>query len=309
MARQHTTLIVFVTSFLLAALLALVALNKASKKLDPQIAAQLVFLKKPLDRFLIFSSGLTGQEQEAFRKDFVTQLTTFYGKPIGWKLALYAATPSTPLLGYTKPLLGQFLEQMILYGSTMHIKHNFATLPLYEVDFFVRVSNEEINQATTPEQFIENIDALYPAFELPDGFVSSFEKLEGPQKGGPSLLPLFNGLARLAVLAEEIPVPGSLTIPEWEKILSALSGEEIITTLEGTIKRSFNKVDLVAAGLLFIQVLKKHNYRAQKGDLISLGNVTGIHQFTGTEQTLVARYDTLIEAGFHGTVTLIMDDI
>ena len=268
------------------------------------VSAQVVALKvlhhMPLDPksdFPIDTAVYTKEQQEDFRREFVGHLSEVFGNPVGWKLALSAADYDNPVLGYTQPAIGQLLDRMIIKGPEARIKNDYAILPFYEVDLFIRVSDDAINDATTPEDIISNIDAVIPAYELPGGFVRSLDELAGPKKDGKGLIPLLNGLARLFVLGDEIPVPGSLSSEQWIERLNNVEGEERVITREKPITRPCKKAPFVTFALTLLSELRVRGHKVHKGDLLGLGFLTGVNKLIGTEREMIATYTNLDPAG------------
>lgn len=250
----------------------------------------------------------TQEEQQTYRQAFVKNQSCALGKPVGWKLALGAASPTNPLLGYTQPVVGQLLSQMLIKGPQARINPNYAVLPIYEVDVFVRVKSAAINHAKTPRELIESLDLVFPAYELAAGYVPTLSDLFGPQRGGPGLLPLLNGAARLAVLGCPIKIPGKRSIEEWVTTLSSLTGTEEITTESETFTRSFNTTtNFVTFALTLVQKVQELGYTLKKGDILSLGNLTGTNLWQASIQEVKATYTNLSPDGQPVTVTVYFD--
>ena len=239
-------------------------------------------------------ANFTATQQEDYRAQFTRNSACALGNPVGWKLALGSATPANPTAGYTTPAIGQLLSKMIICGPNATISNNYAVLPFYEVDLLVRVSNIAINNATTPQQILENIDAVMPAYELAAGFTSSFDELVGPALGGNSLLVLLNGAARLVVTGTPIPVLGSRTIKQWQEILSGnIQGKEVVSTRTTPLVSNFNNADFLLFAQRLINKLNEFGYEAKPGDLLSLGSLTGLTLFTGNETAMSATFTNL----------------
>jgi hypothetical protein len=130
----------------------------------------------PIDPVKDFPEGVasfTARQQEEYREEFTRNIACVLGNPVGWKLALSTASKQTPTLGYTEPIIGQLLNNMIICEANPVVFSNYATLPIHEVDLCFIVSNSAINQATTPQEILANIDAIIPCFELAAGFLVS----------------------------------------------------------------------------------------------------------------------------------------
>ncbi len=264
----------------------------------------------PVNDFPVNVAAFTPEEQEEYRREFTKNISCVFGNPVGWKLAVGAATPSNPILGYTAPVLGRILNGMIFCGAEATIRNNYAVLPIYEVCVYIRVSDAAINQAKTRADIVNNIDAVIPSYELAAGFVPTIQDLLGPDDGGNSLLILLNGAARLNVFTPPIPVPGSRTTAEWISVLSDLNGQEVVTIDNGPpIIRPFNdNVDFLNFALILIQQIHDHGFEVQVGDVLGLGTVTGaltgVNPFEGNETKMVATYTNIDP---NGTVTVTMN--
>lgn len=251
----------------------------------------------PIDPVKDFPENIdsfTDQERADYRTEFTRNLACVLGSPVGWKLALGNASPTNPVLGYTQPAIGQLLDKMIICELAPTVNNKYASLPIVEVDLFVRVKDAAINQATTPEELIAHLESIFPGFELAAGYTSSLTDLAGPELGGNSLIPLLNGAARLAVLGEAIPI-SSQSSTAWVALLSgALTGtEEIMRTTGPGTTRTFGSVNFIELLQVLLMKLQENGISVQKGDILSLGNLTGVNLYEGNEVRFEATYDNL----------------
>lgn len=274
----------------------------ATIKTSALVVALKALNKMPIDPDKDFPPGIatfTDGQREEYRREFAKNISCVFGCPVGWKLALSAASPTNPVLGYTEPSIGQLFAKMNICSSEVRIRNDFAVGAAHEVDCIIRVSNEAINSATTPEQIIENIDAVFPYLELPALYVETLAQLAGPGAPffGNSLLTPLNGVARLGVLGKAIPVPGSRTTAKWIQTLMLVTGTETITTTNGPISRPFNNANYIEFALTLIRLLNKNGIRVKKGDLLSLGNLTGVNLFNPDELEIEATYTNLDPQG------------
>lgn len=275
-----------------------------------QVVATKSLNRMPVDPnadFPVDVTTLSDAEREEYRKLFVKGQSKVFGNGVGWKLALGTATPENPALGYTEPSIGQLLTRMIIRSSDARIKNNYAVLPIYEADLVVRVRNYAINHATTFEDIVNNIDGVYPFYELAAGYVPTVPGLFGSLIGGNSLLPMLNGAARLGVLGERIPVPGNLSTANWVARLSDIEGEELVVKPSGNVLRPFNNQNFLQFALTLIEQLNLRGIKAKPGDILSLGNLTGVNVFDGTEEEIIAHYDNLDPDG-PVTLRLVVDN-
>ena len=125
------------------------------------------------------------------------------------------ARVSGPLVGYKagltnpavqkrfntdKPVWGS-LGQAMLMSSPAKLPAQFGARPVFEADLLVRVKHASINQATTPEQVLANVDQIVPFIELPDLLVQKPAELNG------NALTAINVGARLGVTGQPLNVP------------------------------------------------------------------------------------------------------
>ena len=251
----------------------------------------------------------TDAQREEYRQEFAKNIACVFGMPVGWKLAASAATPASPVLGYTKPSIGQLFSRMNIFGSEARITNNYAVGAAHESDLIIRVSNEAINDATTPEDIIENIDAVIPYIELPALYVQTLAEIAGPEApfSGNSLLTPLNAVARFGLLGSPIPVPGERTTDEWITALSSVTGQEETVTTTGAVVKPFNGADYLNFALRLISLLKQNGITVHKGELLSLGNLTGVNLFQPNELEIRATYDTISPDG-PVTIKVIVDN-
>lgn len=283
---------------------------------DIAISARVVALKAlnrmPVDPNKDFPPTIaqfTDQQRELYRQEFAKNIACVFGCAAGWKLALSSASPTNPVLGYTQPSIGQLFSRMNIFGNEARVTSHYAVGAAHESDLIFRVSNEAINDATTAEQIIQNIDAVIPYIELPALYVLSLAEIAGPAAPffGNGLLTPLNGAARLGMLGTPIPVPGIRTEAEWIAVLSSVTGQEETITTNGTITRPFNGSNYLTFALTLIELLNKNGIRVKKGDLLSLGNLTGVNLFQPNELEIIATYTTISPNG-PVTMRLIIDD-
>jgi len=194
---------------------------------------------------------------------------------------------------------------MILVSDDVLVNPTYAFTPVYEGDLFVRIKSERIMFAKTRKDVVKNLDAVYPMVELAAGYGPNLAPfLLGPAAGGNGLVPLLNGLARLAVRGKEVQIPNNCTC-EWVKKLSSIDMELIVEKEGGTTvipgNPAVNPLDNI---LLLIGLLKKWGYRFKKGDLVSIGTLTGVTPFDGTELSIKAIYKNLTYDNLEIKITL-----
>ncbi|MDY7021202.1 MAG: hypothetical protein SWJ54_07555, partial [Cyanobacteriota bacterium] len=169
------------------------------------------------------STDLTLEQALSVQKEFVQLLTSHLGPVVGYKAGL-----TNPIaqqrLNVSQPVRGVLLKQMLLDNGAV-VPANFGARPQFEADLMVRVGDESINEAKTPQEVLDALDAVIPFLELPDlVFLPDF-------KPNAAAIVAINVGARLGVLGTPIPLAAT---PEWEQRLGKVQvsllnedGEEI----------------------------------------------------------------------------------
>ncbi|MEL7037726.1 MAG: hydratase [Cyanobacteria bacterium J06592_8] len=226
------------------------------------------------------SADLTLEQAISVQTEFVQLLTSHLGPVVGYKAGL-----TNPIaqqrLNVSQPVRGVLLKQMLLDNGAV-VSANFGARPQFEADLMVRVGDESINNAKTPQEVLAALDAVIPFLELPDlVFAPDF-------KPNAAAIVAINVGARLGVLGTPIPLAAT---PEWEQRLGKVQvsllnedGEEIAkgdsTALLGHPLKAvmWLRDDLKAAGIPL-----------QPGDLLSLGTITPLMS-PKAKTTIRARY-------------------
>ncbi len=210
--------------------------------------------------------GLTDDEGACTRNKLTKILATRQGKLVGYKAGLtHAATQKR--FDTDRPVWGKLYENMMLANGAT-VPAQFAARPVFESDLLVRVSNERINQARTPEDVLAAIDQVLPFVELPDGVVQDPLTLNG---AGVSAI---NVGARLGVVGEPIATPAGAT--ERRALLLALRDMSVMVSdgsgaaLNVAQGRAILGHPLNAVVWL-AQALAEEGLAMKPGDLISLG--------------------------------------
>jgi 2-keto-4-pentenoate hydratase len=173
------------------------------------------------------------------------------------------------------------MEKMILKSGAT-VEAAFGARPLYEGDLILRVGSEFINTAATPMEALKAIDAAIPFIELPDLVYAKNVRINGP------LLAAVNVAARYGVVGEPIPVQAT---PEWMERLKTFkcqiydqSGKMLV---EAPRQQPPGSPD--QRGSLDPGFPQEGRYRAEEGDLLSLGTITKLTP-TAPGTTVRARY-------------------
>ncbi len=190
------------------------------------------------------------------------------GNKIGYKVAI-TSKKAQQQTGITNPIVGVLLEKMLLpNGSTIAI--NSGGKLIYEVDFLVKIKNEDINNAETIMDVARNLEAVYPFIEVPDLMLPEGTKFTG------SLIVAMNVGARWGVVGKPIPVrsdreflrsTGNMRVTMYDesgKLLTEANGNQILG-------HPFNSV------LFLVKELRERGEKLQPGDLVSLGTFGRFH--------------------------------
>lgn len=206
--------------------------------------------------------GLSAADGECTRAKFNALLSRQMGKPVGYKAGL--TNPAVQKrFGADAPVWGTLYAPMLLKDGAK-VDAAFGARALYEADLLVRVSDADINRATTPEQVLVAIDQVIPFIELPDLVVEAPPKLNG------AAITAINVGARLGVLGTPIPVQYTT---EFSRRLRDM---EVIVKADGHEVDRGRGSDVLGHPLNAVVWLVKDMARSGQslkvGDLVSLGS-------------------------------------
>lgn len=208
---------------------------------------------------------LTLKEAQNIQTQLLKILSPKLGKIVGYKAGL-TNQATQEKFGVNHPLSGILLEKMLLNNGAI-IPSNFGTRTMLEGDLIVRVKSEGINQAKTPEETLEYLDAVIPFIELPDIVYSENVKPTASE------LVAINVGARLGVMGETIAINSS---QEWHKKLMNI--DILIKDENNQELASGNSRNLLGNPLNVVFWLKnslnEQGIMLKKGDLLSLGTIT-----------------------------------
>ncbi|WP_413166492.1 2-keto-4-pentenoate hydratase [Capilliphycus salinus ALCB114379] len=247
---------------------------------DTSLAQQLANTYLKREQVPALSGEMTLPQGILLQKQFVEILTSHLGPVVGYKAGLTNPV-AQQRLNVSHPVRGVLLKQMLLDNGAV-VSPNFGARPQFEADLMVRVGDDSINQATTPQEALAGLDAVIPFIELPDLVYQSDVKLNA------GALVAINVGARLGVLGQPIPLEAT---PEWEQRLGNIqvimfddNGKELArgesSALLGHPLKAvlWLRDDLKAAGI-----------RLKPGDLLSLGTITPLMPVQA-KTTIRARY-------------------
>lgn len=207
--------------------------------------------------------GLSDADAACTRAKLNAQLAPkLGGTVVGYKAGL--TNPAVQKrFGANAPVWGVLYAPMMLKdGAT--VDAGFGARPLFEADLLVRIGDDAINQAKTPEQAIFAIDQIIPAIELPDLFVEAPPKLNG------AAVAAINVGARYFVVGTPIPAERRV------ELLDALSSMKVAVMANGQdldVGRGSDVLDHPLNAVIWLaQDLQKNGMALKKGDLVSVGS-------------------------------------
>ncbi len=208
--------------------------------------------------------GLSGADGECSREKVLKVLQAQMGAPVGYKAGL--TNPAVQKrFEHDAPVWGMLFAPMLLKNAAI-VDAAFGARPLFEADLLVRVSDEAINRANTPEEVLRAIDQVIPFIELPDLVV----QVPAPPKLNGAAIVAFNVGARLGVLGTPISVAGNPDIGNNLRDMVA------IVKGDGAELDRGRGSDVMGHPLNAVVWLAKDLARSgrsmKKGDLISLGS-------------------------------------
>ncbi|ACB53483.1 unknown [Crocosphaera subtropica ATCC 51142] len=235
-----------------------------------------------LDKQLIteFDYNLTPEEARIIQEKLINILSFTQGELIGYKAAL-TNKKAQETFNVGQPLLGILLENMLL-PSGIKVPASFGAKPMMEGDLMVRVASKKINEATTPQEILQYLDAVIPFLELPDLVYDKNIKVNG------EMLTAINAGARLGVVGNIIPLDITNSNEDQLKNISVTLGDE-----SGKMIAHGNSNSLLGDPLTVVfwikQQLQTQGKTLKKGDLLSLGSITPLIP-VATGKTITAEY-------------------
>ncbi|WP_107668362.1 2-keto-4-pentenoate hydratase [Cyanothece sp. BG0011] len=212
-----------------------------------------------------FNDNLTSEQAQIIQEKVINILSSSQGELIGYKAAL-TNPKAQETFNVNQPLLGILLENMLLPSGTK-VPGKFGAKPMIEGDLMVRVASEKINDATTPEETLQYLDAVIPFLELPDLVYDQNIKVNG------EMLTAINAGARLGVVGDVIALNQETNTNNSLKNISVTLIDE-----SGEIIVQGNSNALLGDPLNVVfwikERLKSQNKTLKKGDLLSLGSIT-----------------------------------
>ncbi len=205
------------------------------------------------------------KEAQEIQAQFIKKISPKYGKIIGYKAGL-TNNKVQKRFKINEPIRGTLLEKMLLPSGAM-VNPKFGSIPMVEGDLIVRVKSEKINTAKTPEEILNNLDAIVPFLELPDLMYQPQLKLSVTE------LIAINAGARLGIMGKPIKLQSS---QQWLKRINNIK----VIMLDKNNKQiaAGNSEELLGNPLNVVlwmkKSLKSEGKKLKKGDLLSLGSMT-----------------------------------
>ncbi|OPY78752.1 MAG: 2-oxopent-4-enoate hydratase [Syntrophorhabdus sp. PtaU1.Bin058] len=250
---------------LITAILAMVFIPASSLVQAADFASQLAeqFLKKiPVTEI---DTNMTMEQAAKIQEQFVALISKELGETVGYKAGLTNPKVQT-IFGVDQPVRGTLLKKMMVQNGAV-LPANFGTVPMSEGDLLVRVKDDGINQAKTPEEILKHLDAVIPFIELPDMVCGKGVKFNGP------VLVAINVGSRYGVVGDPIPLEAT---PEWMARLKDFTlqifDEKGALVSEG--KGAALLGDPLSAALWIKNSVNAEGKELKKGYLLSLGSIT-----------------------------------
>lgn len=223
---------------------------------------------------------ITVDEAMNIQAKYVSIISSKYGPVIGYKAGLTNEGVQKKF-GVSHPLRGTLLKNMLRKSGTV-MKADFGPRPLSEGDLILRVKDEEINKATTPQQALNHISEAIPFIELPDLLFDKGVTINGPK------LAAINVAARYGIVGTPIQVqPTKKWFERLEKFKLQILDEKGTVLAEGAgssvLGHPLNVV------LWIKDSLNAEGIQLKKGDLLSLGTITKLMP-TQPNTTVRAKY-------------------
>jgi 2-keto-4-pentenoate hydratase len=228
------------------------------------------------------ASDISMTEALRVQERFVDRLVPKMGRPVGYKVGL-VTKEAQEKSGVTSPIRGVLLEKMML-ADHAEMQVDYGVRPLLEADLVVVVRDRSINNAATPLDVLRSLKEIVAFIELPDGMVSTNQRITGP------LLTAVNVGARYGVLGQRVPAKAT------QAFVDALEKMQI-TLIDGQGKEQGKATGAMIlenplhAVLWLIEELRGQGKQLRPGDLLSLGSVKAITPSPG--QTYTVKYDGL----------------
>lgn len=222
----------------------------------------------------LIDTGLTMDQAECARTEFLNRLQPLLGAPLGYKAA--AITPPAQRdLGVHEPLSATYLAGMfrMLDGHEAIVPANYGARPIVEAKLVVTVRDEGINDARTPAEAAQHIAYVLPSIELGDSLVQPAQKLTGP------ILTLYNVGGRAMLNGPPVTFDAA-------KHSEALR-ELVVTTRDGygktlEVERGTSIMgDPLKAVLWIIRDQNARGVRLRVGDRLGLGALSRVRPSPG----------------------------
>lgn len=208
---------------------------------------------------------ITVDEAMKIQAHYVSFISTKYGPIIGYKAGLTNKEVQEKF-GVSHPLRGTLLKNMLKASGTV-MKADFGSRPLSEGDLLLRVKDEGINRAETPQEAMNHISEAIPFIELPDLLFENDVTIDGPK------LSAINVAARYGIVGAPIQITSD---KDWFERLETFKlqilDEKGDVLVEGTgsslLGHPLNVVLWIRDSLI------AEGIQLKKGDLLSLGTIT-----------------------------------
>jgi 2-keto-4-pentenoate hydratase len=225
----------------------------------------------------VLEKGFGMDEAIRAQAELVKSLEPKLGPVAGYKIGLITKA-AQERMGASGPVHGTFLKKMLHYDN-YETPVKYGAKPGLELDMGVIVADDDINEATTLRQVIENLSYLVCFIELVDTITATNQVMDG------ALLTALNVGARGGVLGDRIRMTHQIAseLPNMRMYLKDETGKILADVPKLNIQPLENLVWLIAD-------LKKAGTPLKKGDFISLGSPATIQPVT-PGKTITLHYE------------------
>jgi 2-keto-4-pentenoate hydratase len=281
-----------VPSVIAAALIAL-PFNAAGACLDQETADAMAqaFVQKTSGPSLPAETSL--EQAYCAQRMFLATLRDDLGAPVGYKAGL-TNRQLQERFGAREPLGGMMFAPMLLPSGTA-LDANYGVRPVYEADLIVTVTDERINEASTPEEALQSLGEVVPFIELLDLVPGE------PKSLNLATIAAYNIVSRHGVTGKGIPVQATT------EFIEALANMESVTTDDtGRVVQVAKGSDILGNPVNVVLWLIRHVHaqggRLRAGDVLSLGAMGKFHP-TEPGRTVKVLYTGLPGGDSEVTVT------
>ena len=229
-------------------------------------------------------SDMSDADSACTRAKFTQALESAGRKVVGYKAGLTNSAVQQRFRT-DKPVWGKLYDGMLM-TDRKPVAASFGARPLFEADMLVRVKDAGINQAKSPWEVMQHIDAIAPFIELPDLLVQAPPQLNGAGVGA------INVGSRLGVVGQVMAVPP--TRGERALLLNQLQVMDVVVSDGSTVVARGKGADILGHPLQAVVwlagALSAEKLALEPGQWVSLGSFSPLMP-PKAGQRIQVRYD------------------